>query len=215
MKIKAVIFDYDGVIVNSLKIVFEVYKAISRKLNKVEFQSPEQLSNSFDGDWRKLYEKMGVNNKAEERIATDTYASMLFESVSKIPVIPGMSEAIHTLAGKYKMGIVTNTQKGFIVDKLKQFNLTEFFTSIVDWYDTKKRKPEPDQIMECMRQLGASPEETIYIGDMDGDMIAGQRAGVKVIGVTWGWHNPEKLKAYNPYAMVSTPEELLAAIEKA
>ena len=196
MKTKAVIFDYDGVIVNSLEVVFGIYREISRKLHKIEFKTPQELSDSFDGDWKKLYAKLGITNEQEEAIASRIYAQTIMESMSAIPVIKGMPEVIEKLAQKTQLGIVTNTQKAFIVDKLKAFNLTDCFKAIVDYQDTPKRKPEPDQIIECMKRLNSLPEETVYIGDMDGDMMAGRRAGVKVIGVTWGWHKKEKLEQH-------------------
>ena len=64
----------------------------------------------------------------------------------------------------------------------------------------------------CMKRLNSLPEETVYIGDMDGDMMAGRRAGVKVIGVTWGWHKKEKLEQHKPDLIVESPQELLEAI---
>jgi len=209
---KAVIFDYDGVIVNSLNVVFGIYREISRKLHKIEFKTPQELADSFDGDWKNLYARLGITNESEETIASRIYAETITVSMASIPVIAGMPEVVQSLAQKYALGIVTNTQKAFIVDKLKESRLTDCFRAIVDYQDTPKRKPEPDQIIECMRRLEAKPEEAVYIGDMDGDMIAGRRAGAKVIGVTWGWHKREKLEQHKPDIIVESPQELAGAI---
>lgn len=209
---KTVIFDYDGVLVNSLKLVFEIYKEISKKLHKVEFKTARQLADSFDGDWKKLYKTLGITNKREEAIASGIYAHAIMQSLSQIPVIPHISDVLKDLSKSCKMAIVTNTLKQFIAEKLTQADVASYFSTIVDYNDTKRKKPEPDQIIECMNRLGSKPENTFYIGDMTADIIAGKRAGVKTIAVTWGWHSKEALAACSPDYIANTPQELLQII---
>ena len=61
---------------------------------------------------------------------------------------------------------------------------------------------------------GISAEEVVYCGDSDVDMQTGNNAGVRTVGVTWGFRSQEELAAYNPWLLADTPEEIALKIEK-
>jgi phosphoglycolate phosphatase len=59
---------------------------------------------------------------------------------------------------------------------------------------------------------GITLEETVYCGDSDVDMQTGRNAGIKTIGVTWGFRTREELASYSPWLMAENPEEISAAV---
>ena len=79
--------------------------------------------------------------------------------------------------------------------------------------DGKPIKPDPEIVHEAMEEVpGITLDEVVYCGDSDVDMQTGLGAGVKTIGVTWGFRTREELAAYKPYALVDSPDEIPAII---
>ena len=87
------------------------------------------------------------------------------------------------------------------------------FIRILGQRDNKPIKPDPEIINEIMSAVpGIKAEEVIYCGDSDVDMQTGINAGIKTIGVTWGFRTREALRAYDPWLLAEKPEEISAAV---
>lgn len=211
---KAVIFDYDGVIVDSLEVNFQIYNDICRKLDKPCFNSLQKYIEMLNGNWRTFWKNIGIVTDKERAIATHLYKEGIFRLWDRISLIEGTDKVIPELSGKYRLGIVTNTHKNFILDKLRECALITHFESIVDWFSVRNRKPHPDQLMVSMKELKSRPEETAYIGDMVEDIMAGRNARVKTMAVAWGWHPIDKLKKEKPDMIAMEPAEIPALLEK-
>ena len=100
----------------------------------------------------------------------------------------------------------------WIKKKLKDEGLLRYFDEGIGVDVVHALKPDPTALIMCMKLLGVEPNNTIYVGDMDGDIIAGKRAGVKTIAVTYGYHTPERLAKTKPHHTVASPEQLLETI---
>ena len=74
------------------------------------------------------------------------------------------------------------------------------------------RKPDPTAFLQIAGEMGATPEETIYIGDSEVDIRTGHAAGMRTIGVSWGFRSREVLKEANAAYIVDTAQELLELI---
>ena len=86
------------------------------------------------------------------------------------------------------------------------------FACILGQREGKPIKPDPEIIHEAMESVpGITAAEVIYCGDSDVDMQTGINAGVRTIGVAWGFRTREELSAYNPWLMVERPEEIVNA----
>lgn len=87
------------------------------------------------------------------------------------------------------------------------------FVSILGQKDGFPIKPDPLIIIEAMKSMpGIEKDEIIYCGDSDVDMQTGIDAGVRTIGVTWGFRSREELSAYGPWLLAGSPEEISRAI---
>lgn len=87
------------------------------------------------------------------------------------------------------------------------------FCSILGQRDGRPIKPDPEIIHEIMESVpGISIDEIVYCGDSDVDMLTGRNAGVRTIGVTWGFRTREELSACNPWLLVENPEEITKAV---
>ncbi len=71
------------------------------------------------------------------------------------------------------------------------------------------RKPDPTGLLACAEELGVSASRCAYVGDSAGDIVAAHNAGMFAIAATWGYQPLAKLKAANPDALITKPEDLL------
>ena len=103
-------------------------------------------------------------------------------------LFPGMEELIGELdAREIAWGIVTN-KPGWLTDLLmNQLQITPRATCIVSGDTTTKSKPHPDPIFHACNIAGASPAETLYVGDAERDIVAGNRAGTRTLAALFGY----------------------------
>lgn len=207
--IKAVIFDYDGVIADSLPVVFQIYDRIGEHFGIKEFKNLKD-GNFFDVHWPSHFNKVGVTSKETLDQAEKFFAEELAKLNKQIELFENVDFIVKSLSKKYKLGIVSNAIKVSIEQKLKEKNLLHYFSAIIG-HEHKVLKPDPRQLMICMELMGVKPEETVYIGDMEGDILAARNAKLnKVIGASYGYHSPHRLK--NADIIVDRPEMLLEVL---
>lgn len=84
-----------------------------------------------------------------------------------------------------------------------------YFTIVQGQTEMLPKKPAPDGVFEILRKLGLSKDEVLYVGDSSVDMDTGKAAGVKTLGVLWGFRGRQELLAHGADALLEKPEELL------
>ena len=113
-----------------------------------------------------------------------------------------------------RLGIVTAKRHRTVqlaFDRLP--GLEANFEVVVGAEDTERHKPDPDPILEAMAWLGATPEESAYVGDSPFDVRAAKSAGAFSVAVAWGGiHDADALEREEPDALVRHAEELLAVL---
>lgn len=209
MKDKAVIFDWDGVVIDSLDFVKQTYRRLEKELNITLIKNWDEFKNNLECNWKKAYLEKGYTHDHIHQ------AEQLFREEQKthpLHVFPSMRLFIPLLAKKFKLGIVSNNYSDWIKSKLRDEGLLHYFDEIIGIDMVSVSKPDPTSLLMCMKLLGVEPHNTVYVGDMDGDIIAGKRAGVKTIAVTYGYHTPERLAKTEPHHTVESPEQLLETI---
>lgn len=123
---------------------------------------------------------------------------------------PGIMELLGRLsAEKVKLAIASNKyQEGaesIVASYFGQFG----FVQVLGQSEGRPIKPSPEIVEEIMSRVdGIQKDEVIYIGDSDVDMLTGRNAGVRTVGVTWGFRSREELLACSPWRLADSPEEL-------
>lgn len=193
MKIKAIIFDIDGVLLNSTKMMIDIHMKLAKKLN---LRIPE--AKEISSLWGKSFEELikciwpDIDAKWFKEFVID------FIKKEKIvfPAVKGSKEMIKELKKmKFKIGIVTGRPTDFTIDHMKNsgFDL-KLFDVIVTGDDTKNHKPSPDPILRAIKLLKIKSGETLYVGDSLIDYKAAKRAKVEFVGVLTGDVKKEEWK---------------------
>ena len=127
---------------------------------------------------------------------------------------PGIIDMLDTLSDRgISFAIASNKyQEGTEALVAKYFGKYGF-VRILGQREGKPIKPDPEIVKEAMSAApDVTVEDTVYCGDSDVDMQTGQNAGVRTIGVTWGFRTREELSAYNPWLLVENPAEIAEAL---
>ena len=114
-------------------------------------------------------------------------------------------------AAGVRSGVVSNKPHYAVVPLAKEY-FGDLLELAVGSQDGVPRKPAPDTVLNAMKQLGVTAEETLYIGDSEVDVQTARNAGVDGLFVTWGFRTPAQLKAAGAEYLVNTVEELSIAL---
>lgn len=196
---KIVLFDFDGVIVDSSEIGYEITRKAHPQLTR------EQHKELFEGNIYDEMEKLEKDTPSSEKAFFDEYVPRLFE----IDPIEGIAGALKELSNAYQLVVVSSTISSPIQGYLNMHGLARHF----DWImggDTHKSKTVKIQMV--LEEYKARPEEAIFITDTLGDIREAATCKVRSIAVTWGLHEKERLQKADPFALVDRMEDLLPAV---
>lgn len=128
----------------------------------------------------------------------------------------GIMPMLKALAARgIKMAIVSNKLQP-AVEQLNLRFFSQYITLAVGESATVRRKPAPDAVEAAMKALGSQQEETLYVGDSEVDIETAANAGIRCVGVLWGFRDEDFLKRkYPAVCYIKHPRELLHIIDRA
>ncbi|MBM3309316.1 MAG: HAD family hydrolase [Candidatus Altiarchaeales archaeon] len=178
--IKAVLFDFDGTLIDSVDSVWREYQRTAGVLNLPE-RKFEDFARQLGKPWEEALENLwpGVDKKR----FTEVYRLEREEA----KLIEGVSEALSGLKGKYKLGILTSRGSKTLYQHLDSTGIDfKMFEIILHKESLANHKPHPEALLQACRQLEVNPREAVYIGDSIVDAQCAINAGMKFIGVLTG-----------------------------
>lgn len=132
-------------------------------------------------------------------------------------LFPGAREALESLdRAPVSLGIATGKGRRGLLMSLERHQLGHHFT-VLKTADDGPGKPAPDILQQAMNEVGVAPQETVVVGDTTFDVEMARNAGVRAVGVAWGYHESEELIAAGAGRVIARFEELapaLAAMER-
>ena len=135
------------------------------------------------------------------------------------PLYPGIADAIATLADSgWQLGVATGKSDRGLALALAVHGLTDRFVTL-QTADRHPSKPHPAMALAAIAEAGAAPETTVMIGDTSYDMMMAVDAGAHAVGIGWGYHPPQELRAAGASHVVADardlPDILLACLNEA
>ena len=179
-KIKAVLFDMDGVLIDSYDAWFETFNE-TRKEHRLDGISKEEFDRIVWGGSTKAEAQHYFNGIPEKKLK-ESYRKKMEEKAAMVKVDPYAHFVLSSLAKKgLKTGIVTNADR-HVAGKLTE-DLGIKAGTMVFSDDVKNPKPAPDGILKACKNLSINPEEAAFVGDTVNDMSAARAAGCFAIGL--------------------------------
>ena len=178
--IKAVIFDIDGVLLDSLEANYQYYLHLFKRFNN-HFVPKQEYNDNYEGMPMKvmLSRVMGfTGSKLEEEFELAKRETPHFQELYKVP--RGEQKVIKELSRKYKLALVTSRYG--VESTFSTIGLKECFSVVIKFGDYQKPKPDPEPLFVAIGKLQIKPEEAVYIGDRESDLLAAKAAGMKFVG---------------------------------
>lgn len=216
---KLILFDADGTLIDSQVIIHESMRLTFKNFN---YQEPHiSATKSIIGLTldRAIAEILGRDIDDEILAMTQEYKDIYIQIAPRPDMqsaaFTGIPELIATLGQQddYTLGIVTGKSRRGVTKLLASNDFGASFT-VSRCADDCPSKPHPAMVLECCKETGILPKDTIVIGDTSFDMEMATSAGATAVGVAWGYHPTEKLSSSGASSVVNTSEELYGSIKK-
>ncbi len=205
------IFDLDGTLLETLNDLAASTNYALRTHNMPE-HTVEEVRMFVGNGVKKLMERAipnGLDNPQFEEVYATFRQHYLEHNLDTTKAYEGIMELRTELKqrGK-KLAIVSNKFYAATQDLARHF-FPETITVAIGERENIKKKPAPDTVIEALKQLGASKEGAVYIGDSDVDVATARNCGIPCVSVLWGFRDKEFLIDHGATCFVSKPEERL------
>jgi len=207
VRFPAVLFDFDGTIVDSGAMILASFRHATRTVLEREIPDAE-LAAAVGGST--IHEQMRSfdPHRVDELVAV--YREHNTPLHDELEAFAGVADLLAGLRDEgRRLGIVTAKRRKTIELAFGVLDLERFFDAVVTADDTTRHKPDPEPVREALRRLDAQPEDAAFVGDSPFDMGAARAAGVLAVGVGWGGiHQEEALREAGADVVVHSFEEL-------
>ncbi len=215
MDIQAVIFDFDGTLADTRKLIITAKQEMMKEhglkvLDEATCASSIGLTayDAFSRDYPEL-------SPEEVEVLVKAYRAKFEEFKKSMPpeLFPGVDKVFSELKKRgIAITIATSRNRKSLLEFVGNWGMTDEFSVILCAEDTKKVKPEPEPVLKTLETLSISPEQALVVGDMPVDILMGKRAGAFACGVTYGNSNRKELLASGADFVIDSMEEILSYI---
>jgi HAD superfamily hydrolase (TIGR01509 family) len=180
----AVIFDLDGVLVDSEQLWNESKEAFVRAAGgRWRDDAPDAMIGMSSPEWSAyIRDELGVR-RAPEAINREVVAMMERRLGEELPLLPGAISTVRALEARWRLGLASSANREIIDLVLEISGLSDAFAATVSSEEVSRGKPAPDVYLEAARRVGVRPARCVAIEDSASGIRAGVAAGMAVIAV--------------------------------
>jgi phosphoglycolate phosphatase len=216
MNRRAVLFDLDGTLVDSLEDIADSMNAVLARLGVPEH--PVDAYRYFVGEGMEMLVRRALpDGRDDDTTLTSALLAVRAEyakrSVRKTRPYPGIPELLDTLAGReIPVAVLSNKPHAPTLDLVGRLLGSWSFAAVLGAGPDRPRKPDPAGAFEIAGELGIAPTEWFYLGDTATDMQTARAAGMGAVGVLWGFRTADELTAAGAELLLPHPLDLLPHI---
>jgi pyrophosphatase PpaX len=195
LPIKAVFFDVDGTLLDTTTFIIDAYKYTLQQIGADVPNIDELMKRLFGIPLKKCYEILVPGHDPD--ILCKIHDEWQYKNLHLVTPFVTVAATIEYLQNKnIKMAAVTNRLRESAKTIMENDGITQM-EAIIGFEDVVNPKPDPEGILKAVQLLGVTPEESIMVGDSEFDIVAGQKAGMRTVGIRSGLH-PEAMEAAKP-----------------
>jgi HAD superfamily hydrolase (TIGR01509 family) len=192
-EIEAVVFDLDGVIVDSEHLWDEVREELARERGgRWHDGAQADMMGMSAPEWSLyMHDVIGLTESPEE-IDVEVVRRLLNRYETELPLIDGAVEAVQRLFETFRLAVASSSNRSVIDLVLEASGLAELFAATVSSEEVRRGKPAPDVFLEAARRLGVAPERCGAVEDSEKGIRAAHSAGMRVVAVPNRRYPPAK-----------------------
>ena len=182
--IEAVVFDLDGVLVDSEHVWDEVREALARERGgRWHERAQADMMGMSSTEWsRYMHETIGLAEPPEE-INAEVVRRMLERYRAELPLIEGAVDAVRRLSGPFRLAVASSSNRELIEAVLDAARIAPLFEVTVSSEEVGRGKPAPDVYLEAARRLRLQPAACAAVEDSANGIRAAHAAGMRVVAV--------------------------------
>ena len=206
--IEAVVFDLDGIIVDSEHVWDDVRQELAAERGgRWHGGASRDMMGMSSPEWsRYMHDVIGLSESPEE-INAEVVRRMEAGYRERLPLIPGAVEAVERLAARWPLGLASSSNRELIDLALESSGLGRLFAATVSSEEVARGKPAPDVYLEAARRLGVPPGRCAAIEDSENGILSARAAGMRVLAIP----NPQFPPA--PEALAEADAVLASIVE--
>jgi pyrophosphatase PpaX len=210
MQLRYLLFDLDGTLIDTTELILSCYRSSVSTLVETA-PTDEEILKGFGTPLPRQLQRLypSLSGRLDELISMWRAAQEDLHD-RLIKPFPHTEQVLGELRRRgYPLGIVTSKERVTAERGMALYGIDRLVSVLVSLDDTVNHKPHPEPLLRAMELIGASPSETIYVGDSVHDMKAGRAAGVRVAAALWGPFAREPLLEFGPDYLLESMDELL------
>ena len=214
--IEAVVFDLDGLLIQTEEIWDEVRESFARERGaRYDAAAQRAMMGMSSTEWsRYMHDELGVPDAPPE-ISAEIVRRMEARYREELPLIPGAVEAVERLATRWPLGLASSSNRPLIDAVLGLAGLGPFFRVTVSSEEVARGKPSPDVYLEAARRLGVRPERAAAVEDSHSGIRSARAAGMRVVAIPNPSFPPDDAALADADVVLGSLAELTpAAIER-
>lgn len=206
--IKAIIFDFDGTVADTLPICFYSFNKVFKEFDRINLSDTEIVKMFGPSEVGIILNnlKSDRKNEAVEKYYehyTYAHSEHLKESKEILQLLNYLKEQ------NYLLAIVTGKSFRSLELSLNYLNLNHIFDYIVTADDVTKPKPDNEGIIKVLDKFNISEDEAIFVGDSDADVLAGKKTNMLTVGVKWLTYSQAKTFTVKPDYYIENTRDFL------
>jgi HAD superfamily hydrolase (TIGR01509 family) len=182
--IEAVVFDLDGVLLDSEQVWDSAREQLARERGGRWHENAQRdMMGMSSLEWsRYMHETIGLPEPPEE-ISAEVVRRLSELYREQLPVLPGAREAVERLAARWPLGLASSSNRELIDLVLEELGVAHLFQATVSSEEVERGKPAPDVYLEAARRLEVDPTQGAAVEDSENGIRAAKTAGMKVVAI--------------------------------
>jgi HAD superfamily hydrolase (TIGR01509 family) len=182
--IEAVVFDLDGLLLDTEQVWDEVREALTRERGgRWHDRAQADMMGMSSKEWsRYMHDELGLSEPPEElnRLVVERMQERYRE---RLPLVDGAVDAVRRIAARWPLGLASSSNRPLIDLALDEMGVADLFRATVSSEEVERGKPAPDVYLEAARRLGARPRDTAAVEDSGNGIRSARAAGMTVIAI--------------------------------
>jgi len=194
MKIKLIIFDLDGTLVNSSVDITNALNYAIGPYGLEELTIAGTISLVGEGVTSLIGKLLGQSAAEQKDVVLKRFLDYYSGHLTDFTLpYPGVRETLEML-GDYRKAVISNKRTDLSRRLLEDLGLSDYFEFIWGSDSVTEKKPSPVPVLEMLKKVGCGSDEAVIVGDSNFDVEAGRAAGVRTVAVSYGFRDASLLK---------------------
>ncbi|GLC89846.1 pyrophosphatase PpaX [Lysinibacillus piscis] len=212
MTIKALLFDFDGTLLNTNELIIQTFMHVLNKRFPGQY-SPKDCLKFIGPSLTQTFSELAPGEEEELIAQYRTWNEAHHdELITEYPDVVSTLEQLKAMG--LKLAIVSTKRNETIQRGLTLLGANHLFDTCIGTDDVQNVKPDPEPVLLALSRLGIAKEEAIMIGDNSHDIEAGHHAGVRAAGVAWAIKGEAYLQQFKPDYMLQHMSDLVTIVKE-